>query len=57
MNFYTIIGSMLILIGFGMMIAKWLFGFGDIGAWTLVPLMSGLIFNWLGRRNGVRRNG
>ncbi|NMW31510.1 hypothetical protein HKD42_05510 [Altererythrobacter sp. RZ02] len=50
MNIWTVIGTILILTGFGLMIAKWIFGVEEVAAWTLVALVPGLFCNWLGSR-------
>ncbi len=57
MSRFNLIGTGLIIIGIVMMVAKWMFGVEQIGNWTLVPLISGIAINALGRRREGNING
>ena len=50
MNLFYALGTIFVIVGIALSLAKWFFGYEDIGSWPLAAFVPGLLLNWLGRR-------
>ena len=57
MSRFILFGTLFILVGIGMTIAKYLLDMEFIKSWALVPLILGILLNMIGRRQGETQNG